>query len=216
MKHILWNMEAMGWFERIEHILEFNKVFQWSGECIVRNNLIESMDALANAGYNITAVSSKSEEYVLECLKFMMLENRLDFISDLQKGSVSTDYSGAIRQNDEEIIVIGTRPGHIPMSNRMLFVHDHNAIRKDAMIDYSIIKKLEEEGLGSPTLGFSRMFFENFTNNTDFIKDDIVLNEMDFYGLSLNIELRSQGGYLVSTVMVEENAGKKQRCYSPR
>ena len=216
MKHILWNIEAMGWFERISHLLEFKKVFRWSGECMVRNNLAESIDALADAGYNITAVSSKNEDYALECLKFMKLENKLSFVSDLWESNMATDYSSAIRPEDEEIIVIGTRPGHIPTSNRMLFVHNHNAIRKDAKIDHLIIKKLEEEGHGSPILGFSRMFFDNFTNNPDFIKDDIIINGIDFYGLSLNIELRSQGGYLVSTVMVEDNAGEKQRCYSPR
>lgn len=207
MKQILWNIDAMGWFERVSHLIEYNKTFQWSGENVIKPNLDETIDAFANNGYEVTAVSSKSEEYVKECLKIMKLENRINYVAELWEKNILTDYSRAIGL-DDDVIVIGARSGHEPMSIRTIFIHDFNSIKKNAMINYIIAQKLEKEGDGDVKAGFSKLFFGNF-NNVEEYKDNIVVNNVDFDGLRLGLEIRIRGSYIIPTVMVEDNVEKK-------
>ena|SRR3989344_2444001 len=212
MKQLLWNIDAMGWFERIEHLLE-DKIYQWSGECIVRDNLSKTIDLFLNNGYNVSAISSKGEDYAFECMKFLHLENKTNIYSNLWEKNLMTDYC-TIASPIDELIVIGSRQGHMPMSIHGIFLHDFKPWKKDAMNLYNLVKKLEIEGAGNAMLGFTKLFMDNF-DKIETYQQDFIIPDMDLDGINASLEIRQRGCYSVPTLFIEENVDKKQKCWKP-
>lgn len=197
MKLFLWNIDAMGWFEPVSHILEYGKLLQASGNVFIRPNLDKSIENLTKLGYEVVAVTSKTEDYAKECMRLMNLELKL--VCNLQENALSTDYSPAIKDYAGNAAVAGSRPKHQPISCFELFIHHHKPYKKDAMIEYKIIQKLEEEG--GLFNGFSRLFLGNAANS-EYWNGTILVKDVNFNEMKLDLEQR----LTISTVMVDENA----------
>lgn len=209
MKQVLWNIDAMGWFEPIEHMAQYGKLFAWSGNNAVRPNLKFAIDSFANMGFEVFAVSSKNENYLNACVKEAGIEQKVKLAANLPELDLMTDYSKVLDIAGQEALVIGERVGNQPMNPGAIFIHDHKPFKKDAMIDCMAAKKLCEIGNDNLILGYNQLFFSNINKNPMFAGEDIFIDGIDFYGLKLELGLRKNGCHTISTILVDENVSTK-------
>lgn len=204
MRRIFWNIDAMGWFESIEHELQYGKQFQWSGTTIIRPNLKNAIDSFVNMGFEVYAVSSKDESYLKECVKAAGIELKVQLAANLPEKNMMTDYSSLMDPTGWESLVIGSRPRDQPMKSNIVFLYDCKSFKKDAMINFKTVQKLYVTGHDSFILGYNLIFLEN---NKDplFAMDEIFLESVDFYGTKLEMGLRKQGCHTIPTIFIDEN-----------
>lgn len=209
MRRILWNIDAIGWFEPIEHQLQYGGPFQWSGKTVIRPNIQNAIDSLIKIGFEVYAVSSKNESYLQECVKAAGIELKVKLGADLPEKNLLTDYSSLLEMTDQHTLIIGNRPGNQPMNSGAVFVYDYKPSKKDAMIDYLVAKKLFEVGNDNVMLGYNKIFFSNISKDSILIRDEVFIDGVDFYGLKLEMGIRKEGCHSIPTIIIDESVSLK-------
>ena len=204
MRRILWNIDAMGWFELVDHLIQYGKLFEWSDNISVRSNLKNTIDSFLGMGFEVYAVSSKSELYLKECVKVAGIDLKVQLAANLPEKNMMTDYSGIMDPTGWESLVIGSRPSHQPMKSGIVFLYDYKPFKKNAMINLNIVKKLDITGNGSFIFGYNNLFFGS-DKEPRVAGNELFFEDIDFYGPKLEMVLRTRGCHTIPTIFIDEN-----------